>query len=87
MTWDFARRPTFQKQFQNLDNHIQMRVNNALENLARSKNPTDLGTYKPNMQVFAYNIGKYRIIFSVRYSENLIDLIRVCDHKSAYSKD
>ena len=64
-----------------------MRVNNALEDLARSKNPTDLGTYKPNMQVFAYDMGKYRIIFSVRYSENLIDLIRVCDHRSAYGKD
>lgn len=39
------------------------------------------------MRVFAYGIGKYRMLFSIRYSENMIDLVRVYDHKSSYGKD
>ena len=39
------------------------------------------------MKIFAYNVGKYRILYNIRYSENTIDLMRVCDHKSVYNKD
>lgn len=87
MTWDFYRKSQFLKQFKKLDSQTKKRVNSALEELANSENPTSLGIYKPDMRVFAYNVGKYRIIFSVRYSENIVDLHRVCDHKSVYSKD
>ena len=87
MTWDFYRRPKFLKQFNRLDKRTKTRVSKALEELANSENPSDLGTYKPSMRVFAYNVGKYRIIFGMRYSENIIDLMRVCDHKSTYGKD
>jgi len=87
MTWDFYRKSQFLKQFKKLDSQTKKRVNSALEELANSENPTSLGIYKPDMRVFAYNVGKYRIIFSVRYSENIVDLYRVCDHKSVYSKD
>ena len=87
MTWDFYRKSQFLKQFKKLDSQTKKRVNSALEELANSENPTSLGIYKPDMRVFAYNVGKYRIIFSVRYSENIVDLYRVCDPKSVYSKD
>ena len=87
MTWDFYRRTKFLRQFRILDKRTKARANKALEELANSKNPSDLGAYKPNMRVFAYDVGKYRIIFSIMYSENMIELIRVCDHKSAYGRD
>ena len=87
MTWDFYRRSQFLKQFKRLDLQTRKRVNNALEELANSENPSDLGIYKPDMRIFAYNVGKYRILFSIRYSENIIELMRVCDHKSVYNKD
>ena len=87
MSWDFYRRTKFLRQFKRLDKGTKTRVAKALEELANSENPSRLGTYKPSMGVFAYNVGKYRIIFSIRHSENVIDLIRVCDHKSVYSKD
>lgn len=87
MTWDFYRRTKFLRQFKGLDETTKSRVGKALEDLANSENPSDLGTYKPGMRVFAYNVGKYRIIFGIRYSENIIDLMRVCDHKSAYGRD
>jgi len=87
MTWDFYRRPKFLRQFERLDDRTKTRVSTALEELANSENPRSLGTYKPSMRVFAYDVGKYRIIFGIRYSENLIDLMRVCGHKSAYGKD
>ena len=87
MTWDFYRQAKFLRQFKRLDERTKRRVGKALEDLANSENPSDLGTYKPGMRVFAYNVGKYRIIFGIRYSENIIDLMRVCDHKSAYGRD
>ncbi len=85
--WDFYRKSKFLKQFKKLDLQTKKRINVALEELVNSENPSDLGVYKPDMRVFAYNVGKYRILFSIRYSENIIDLHRVCDHKSAYNKD
>ncbi len=87
MMWNFYRRSEFLKQFRRLDLQTKKRINSALEELANSENPSDLGVYKPGMRVFAYKIGKYRMIFSIRYSEKIIDLMRVCDHKSAYGKD
>ncbi|MEM3172089.1 MAG: hypothetical protein QXE82_00965 [Candidatus Nitrosotenuis sp.] len=40
------------------------------------------------MRVFAYEIGKtHRIIYSIRYRDGVIELLRVCDHKSVYGKD
>jgi len=55
--------------------------------LSHSENPSDSGVYKPGMRVFAYGVGKYRIIFGIRYSEKIIDLMRVCGHKSACCRD
>jgi|APSaa5957512535_1039671.scaffolds.fasta_scaffold89219_4 mRNA-degrading endonuclease RelE of RelBE toxin-antitoxin system len=85
--WDFYRRTQFLKQFKNLDSETKKRVIRALTVLSYSENPSDFGVYKQNMRVFAYNVGKYRILYSIRYAENIIDLIRVCDHKSVYTKD
>lgn len=85
--WDFYRESKFLKQFKTLDLQTRKRVNKALDKLANSENPSDLGVYKPGMRVFAYPVGKYRILFSIRYFENTIDLMRVCDHKSVYNKD
>ena len=87
MVWTFNRRPGFLRQFRRLDGAVQERINGALRELAGSENPTALGRYKPGMRVFAYNVGKYRIIFGVKPSQGVIDLIRVCDHKSAYGRD
>ena len=63
-------------------------VDLALAEIAASDNPSNLGTYKQDMRVFSYEIGrKYRIIYSVLYRDGIVDLIRVCDHKSSYGKD
>ena len=67
-----------------MEYHKKGKVSQELEN---SENPANLGVYKPDMRVFAYNVGKYRILYNIRYSENTIDLMRVCDHKSVYHKD
>lgn len=77
----------FLKRFKGLDLQTKKCANTALNALANSENPSDLGIYKSDMRVFAYDIGKYRMLFSIRYSENTIDLMRVCDHKSVYGKD
>ena len=56
--------------------------------MASSANPADLGTYKQDMRIFSYGVGrKYRIIYSVAYREGVVDMLWVCDHKSTYCKD
>ena len=87
MTWDFYNRVTFLRQFKRLDKRTKIRVSKALEEMANSEDPSRLGTYKQSMCVFAYNVGKYRIVFDARQPEKGIDLMRVCDHKSVYGKD
>lgn len=56
--------------------------------IASSVNPAILGTYKSDMRVFAYELGrKYRVRYSIQYRGWIVDLLRVCDHKSAYGKE
>ncbi|PIN82805.1 MAG: hypothetical protein COW26_06820 [Nitrosopumilales archaeon CG15_BIG_FIL_POST_REV_8_21_14_020_33_23] len=86
--WIPDRRPTFSKQFGNLDSKTQKRVKDAVLELLTSENPARLGEYKQDMRIFAYNIGKkYRILYNVNWNDNTIEFLRVCDHKSVYSKD
>ena len=87
MTWDSSRRRGFNKQFKNLDSQIRKRILTALLEMTQSENPAELGAYKKDMQVFTYNVGKYRIIYNVDYEHNKIIFHRVCDHKSVYNKD
>ena len=59
-----------------------------LSAISSSENPASLGTYKTNLRIFSYEIGRrYRIVYSIRYRENIVELLRVCDHKSVYGKD
>ena len=65
----------------------QKRVNDALIELVNSQDPTVMGVYKKSMQVYSYELGNHdRIIYSFDPNKG-IELIRVCDHKSAYMKD
>ncbi len=85
--WETKEETRFKKQYKHLDLRIKQRINQAITELAKSENPSELGVYKPDMRVFAYNVGKYRILYNVKYSENKIEFLRVCDHKSVYGKD
>lgn len=63
-------------------------VDKGLADLTTSENPARIGDYKPSMRIFSYRIGtSHRIIYSIRYNDGIIELLRVCDHKSAYGKD
>lgn len=67
---------------------MQDKVRNAINELVTLDNPTSVGTYKPRLRSFAYELGRsYRIIYNVRFSDYVIELIRVGDHKQAYGKD
>jgi len=60
----------------------------ALDQITASEDPARLGAYKANLRVFSYEIGRrYRIIYSVIYREKIVELLRVCDHKSVYGRD
>ncbi len=86
--WNLEWASKFTKQYKKLHSDIQHEVDNAIENIASSTNPSILGTYKADMRTFSYEIGrKHRIIYSIRYKDGIVDLLRVCDHKSVYGKD
>ena len=86
--WGFDTEPRFKKQYKNLDSQTKEKVNEAIHELRNSENPARLGEYKQDMRIFAYNIGKkYRILYNVNWNDNTIEFLRVCDHKSVYSKD
>jgi len=86
--WRIEKRPQFAKQFKNLGSVRQQLVDTALRDLALSEDPAKKGEYKPSLRIWAYELNKSdRILYAVDYSQNVIILLRVCDHKSVYGKD
>lgn len=86
--WFLAPNKKFIKQYKLLSSELQKRVDSALDELVKSENPTKLGDYKPSLKVYAYNLDKSnRIVYSVDFSNNTIELRRVGDHKMTYGKD
>lgn len=86
--WILAPNKKFIKQYKSLSSDLQKRVDSALAELVKSENPIKLGDYKPSLKVYAYNLDKSnRIIYTVDFSNNIIELRRVCTHKQAYGKD
>ena len=67
---------------------MQKKTERIIRELASSENPTKLGVYKKSMNVYAYKLDKNnRLIYDVDFSNNIIFLIRVGDHKSSYGSD
>lgn len=66
----------------------QKRADYAISDLAHSENPAAKGQYKSSIRVFTYELGRGdRILYDIQYEDNIIVLLRVCDHKSVYGKD
>jgi mRNA-degrading endonuclease RelE of RelBE toxin-antitoxin system len=86
--WTFEYSSKFIKQYKNLSSHLQEKITTALTSLESNVNPLELGVYKANMKAFAYDIDKsHRILYNVRFSDGVIELIRVGDHKQVCGKD
>lgn len=88
--WTFDTSDEFEAQYIGLghDSELQKRVDAALDNLANAEKPQKLGEFKKSFGVFAYRVSdSCRIIYNVRYADNVIELIRVGDHKTVYGKD
>ena len=63
----------------------QTKVKEALVSLAKSENPLKLGQYKKSLEAWAYELDrKSRILYNVRFNDNVIELLRVGSHGAAY---
>ncbi|AJZ76489.1 hypothetical protein SU86_009130 [Candidatus Nitrosotenuis cloacae] len=86
--WQILRAKIFDRQYKNLGSVRQEIVDKALIILSESENPADLGEYKSNLRVWSYELNRHdRIVYRIEYKENIIHLLRVCDHKSVFGKD
>ncbi|MDE1827093.1 MAG: hypothetical protein KGH99_03480 [Thaumarchaeota archaeon] len=87
-SWILNPNKKFIKQYKSLSSNLQKKVDFALNELANSENPTLFGEYKQNLQVYAYNLDKgNRIIYVVCFTDKIVELLRVGDHKMTYGKD
>ena len=78
----------FKKQYKVPDAATRKKVDDAMRDLQGSENPALLGRYKQGMLVFSYDVDrKHRIIYNVNWDSSVIELLRVCDHKSVYGRD
>ena len=83
--WDFEYSSKFTKQYKLLSSDLQKKVESALQDLASSENPLEKGEYKTSLKAHAYILDKSnRILYNVRFGDNIIELLRVGDHKKAY---
>ena len=86
--WELSWGKKFIKQHKKLDSNIRRSVDKAIIHIASSTDPASLGVYKQCMNSLAYKIGrKHRVIYSIRYDERVVYLVRVGDHKAVYNKD
>jgi mRNA-degrading endonuclease RelE of RelBE toxin-antitoxin system len=86
--WQIVRKNQFEKQYRLLGSERQKKTDDAILDLAYSTNPATKGQYKSSMRAFAYELGRGdRILYDIQYEDNIIVLLRVCDHKSVYVKD
>jgi mRNA-degrading endonuclease RelE of RelBE toxin-antitoxin system len=86
--WTLEPNSKFIRQYKLLGSDIQKKVDSALNELANSENPAKLGDYKQNLRVYAYDLDKSnRIVYTVDFTNNVIELRRVGSHKQAYGKD
>lgn len=85
--WAFDRKSKFKKQYKNLSQEKQKLVKKALKELADSQDPTQFGKFKVSMKVYAYDLGRSeRILYDVNFTDKIITLFRVGDHKDVYGK-
>lgn len=85
--WAFDRKSNFKKQYKNLSQEKQNLVKKALKELDSSQDPTQFGKFKASMKVYAYEFGKSeRILYAVNFTDKIITLFRVGDHKDVYGK-
>ena len=62
----YEKRPQFLKQFRNLGYVRQQLVEDALRQLVLSPNPANLGDYKSNLRIWAYELNKSdRILYTI----------------------
>lgn len=86
--WNFDYKSKFIRQYKQLSPDLQKKVKSALEDLTNSENPLRLGDYKSSLRAYAYVLDKSnRILYNVRFGDNIIELVRVGDHKMTYGKD
>lgn len=86
--WTVVKKPEFRRGYKNVRSGMRPVADRAVADLASSCNPGELGTYKSNMRVFSYEMGRaYRLLYMPVSSRGEIVLLRVCDHKSVYGKD
>ncbi len=85
--WKTVLGKRFLKQYKSLDARIRQRADHAIEELKNSDSPAALGRWKQHKRVFTYNVGKYRIIYSIDRGNNAIEFLYVGDHKPVYGKD
>ena len=72
-SWNIQRKNIFKKQYKSIGHGRQLDVYNIISDLVISKNPTNLGKYKQNKKVHAYEIGKSdRLIFTLDYANRII---------------
>lgn len=87
--WRIVHTKTFDRQYNKLDSSLKQRVNNAIKELETSDDQTKLGKIKKGQlkNLFAYYLGKYRIIYDVYRGEITILLMYVGKHKEVYGSD
>jgi len=86
--WEFEYSNRFVRQYKSLNSELQTKVKSSLNDLADSDNPSKLGEYKPSIKAYAYVLDRSnRILYNVRFRDNVIELIRVGSLKQVYGKD
>ena len=85
MAWDIETTNRFDKGYKRAaSSGLRDRLDNVIAEIRSSEDPRKLGRFKTGQfrGCYSYEFGQScRLIYSILFESQIINLIRVCDHK------
>lgn len=90
VVWNTSRPDDFYKQVYVLPEHIKKKLSIAMKALVRSKDPRELGEWKPHLKFGGAYVTDltdgYRLSYLVDFENRIITIIRAGTHKEVQGK-
>jgi mRNA-degrading endonuclease RelE of RelBE toxin-antitoxin system len=90
IVWDIEEPENFEKEFKRLGIEVRKAYFSRVSDLVASKDPRAFGILKITKYGPAYVVrlnDSFRLLYTVDFTNRLIQIVKIGDHKQVYGKD
>ncbi|MEI6707613.1 MAG: type II toxin-antitoxin system RelE/ParE family toxin [Methylococcales bacterium] len=84
MAYDIIIKPSAEKSFAKLPKAQQIKIINAIENLAINPRPQGFKKLKSTAELYRIRVGDYRVIYSIDNNVLIITVVKIGHRKEIY---